>query len=156
MHEEAVDGLERDLREVLVRAMDRVPGLKPDDPLPSALGEDPPRLGGIPRELRELRLRALEHGDAPGEVERLLLVQPSNARMRVVGRAEALLRLALLVVLECLIDLEHGDGPAGLVGESDAVARGRRVDGEAHGERPRQARSRGASRRRPARSRRCP
>src|SRR6476659_3130887 len=51
VYEEAVDGLERHLREVFVRAMDRVPGLEPDDPLPSALAEDPPRLGGIACEL---------------------------------------------------------------------------------------------------------
>ena len=80
---------------------------------------------------------ALEHGHAPREVQRLLRVQASDAGMRVVGRAEALLRLALLVVLEGLLDLEHGDGPAGLVREGDAVSRRRRVDGEADGKRPR-------------------
>ena len=72
MDEQPVDGLERDLRQVLVRAMDRVAGLEPDDALPASLGEDPPRLGRVARELRELRLRPLEHGHATGEVERLL------------------------------------------------------------------------------------
>ena len=57
--------------------------------------------------------------------------------MRVVGRAEAVLRLALPVVLEGLVDVENGDRAAGLVGERDAVAgRGgvhREADGSAHG-----------------------
>ena len=133
MDEEPVDGLERDLRQVLVRAVDRVPGLEPDDALPPALGEDPARLGRIARELGELGPRPLEHGDAPGEVERLLRVEPRDAGMRVVGRAEAVLGLALLVVLEGLLDLEHGDRAAGLVGERDAIAARGGVDGEADG-----------------------
>ena len=82
---------------------------------------------------------ALEHGHAPCEVQRLLRVQPRDAGMRVVGRAEAVLRLALLVVLERLLDLEHGDRRAGLVGERDTIARRRRVDCEADGKRPRKA-----------------
>ena len=112
MDEQAVDGLERDLRQVLVRAVDRVARLEADDALPAALGEDPPRLGGVARELRELGAGALEHGHAAGEVQRLLRVEPRDAGMRVVGRAEAVLRLALLVVLERLLDLEHRERAA--------------------------------------------
>ena len=52
--EQPVDRLERDLRQVLVRAVDRVAGLEADDALPATLGEDPPRLGGVARELGEL------------------------------------------------------------------------------------------------------
>ena len=50
-----------------------------------------------------------------------------------------LLRLALLVVLERLLDLEHRERAAGLVGERDAISGGSRVDGEADRKRPRQA-----------------
>ena len=95
MDEEPVHGLERDLREVLVRAMDGIPRLKTDDAPPPALGEDPPRLRGVARQLGELRLRALEHRHAAGQVERLLAVQAGDARVCLVGRPEAELGLAL-------------------------------------------------------------
>ena len=79
----------------------------------------------------------LEYRDATGEVERLLRVQARDARVRVVGRAEAVLGLALLVVLVGLLDLENGDGVTRLVGERDAVTGGAestaRQTGSAHG-----------------------
>src|SRR5436309_12470240 len=49
---------------------------------------------------------------AAAEVERLLGVEPGDPGMLVVGRAEAALRLALLVVLVDLIDLEHRERTA--------------------------------------------
>ena len=156
MNEEPVDGLERDLREVLVRAVDRIACLEPDDALPPALREDPARLCGIARELGELRCRPLEHGHAAGEVERLLREEPRDARVRLVGRAEAVLGLVLAVVRVGLLDLEDGQSAAALVGERDAVSARRGVDGEAHGQRPRKATRRGASPRRRGRSRPCP
>ena len=55
--EQPVDGFERALRQVLVRPMNRVPGLEADYPPPSALGEQRPRLAGIPVKLREVRRR---------------------------------------------------------------------------------------------------
>ena len=75
----------------------------------------------------------LEHGHATGEVERLLRVQPRDAGVRLVGRAEAVLGLVLAVVLVGLLDLEDGQSAAALVGERDAVSARRGVDGEAHG-----------------------
>ena len=137
--EEAVDRLERDLRQVLVRTVDRVARLEPDDAAPAALGELGSRLGRVLRQLGERRLGPLEHRDASREVERLLLVQPRDTGMRIVGRAECLLRLPLSVVLVRLADVEHGDELAALVGERDTVARRRRLDGQADGQRPRQA-----------------
>src|SRR4029450_7031181 len=44
MDEQAVDGLERAFRQVLVRAVDRVAGLAADDPAPATLLERFPRL----------------------------------------------------------------------------------------------------------------
>ena len=58
MHEQPVHGLERDLRQVLVRAVDRVARLESDDALPAALGEDATRLGRVARELGERGRRA--------------------------------------------------------------------------------------------------
>ena len=136
MHEQTVHGLERHLREVLVGAVDRVARLEPDDPLPAALGDDPPRLGRILRKLREGRDGPLEHGDLAGEVEGLLRVQTGDTGVGLVGRAEAELGLTRLVVLESLLHVEHRDGLARLVAECDPVAGRRRVDGEAHGKSP--------------------
>ena len=139
-----------------MRAVDRVARLEADDALPAALGERRPRLRRVERELRERRLGPLEDGHAAGEVERLLRVEPGDAGMRVVGRAEAALGLALLVVLVGLVDLEHRERRPLVVGQRDLVAvrrasrpRGRRAA-------PTAARSRAASPRRRARSRARP
>src|SRR5205823_8607599 len=81
MHEQAVDGLERDLRQVLVRTMDRVSRLEADHPLPGALGEDPPRLRRIAGELGERLSGPLEDGHAAGQIDRLLRVEAGAARV---------------------------------------------------------------------------
>src|SRR5207245_2782197 len=78
---------------------DRVSGLETDDAAPAALGELRPGLRRILRQLREGRLRTLEDGHPTGQVQRLLLVEPCDAGMRLVGRAKRLLCLALPVVL---------------------------------------------------------
>ena len=85
---------------------------------------------------REVGLGPLEDGHRPGEVRGLLRVELRDAGMLAVGRAEALLRLALLVVGEDLLDLEHRERAAALVRERDAVARRRLGHGEADGQRP--------------------
>ena len=95
-----------------MRAMDRIPRLETDDAPPPTLGEDPPRLRGVARQLGELRLCALEHRHAAGQVERLLVVQAGDARVCLVGRPEEL-GLALSVVLVDLGDVEDGHGTAG-------------------------------------------
>ena len=74
MNEQPVDRFERDLRQVLVRAVDRVSRLEADDALPAALGELSARLEGRLGELRKRRLRELEDGDASRDVQRALLV----------------------------------------------------------------------------------
>ena len=82
---------------------------------------------------------ALEHGHRAGDVVVRLAVEPRHAGMSVVGRAEAPLRLALLVVAVDLLDLEDGERPAALVGERDPVSARLVLDGEADGQRPRKA-----------------
>ena len=139
MDEQAVDGFERDLGQVLVRAMDRVARLEADDAAPAALGELGPCLRRILRQLGEGRLRALEHGHAARKVQRLLLVQPCDPGMRLVGGAKRLLCLALLVVLVGLLDLEHREELAALIRERDPVTLRRSVDRKTDGQRPRQA-----------------
>jgi hypothetical protein len=137
--EQPVDRLERDLRQVLVRAVDRVPGLEADHAAPAALGERRAGLGGVERELRELGLGPLEHRHLAGEVPVVLREQAGHARVRVVGRAEAALGLALLVVLVDLLDVEHGEQAPRLVGQGDAIAGRWGRHREADGQRPRQA-----------------
>ncbi len=85
------------------------------------------------------RRYALEDRDAAAEIERLLVVEPRHARVLGVGRAEALLGLALGVVLEDLLHLERREQAALLVGEGDGVALWRLVHGQADGQRPGQA-----------------
>ena len=97
------------------------------------------RVSAIHRELGEGRLGPVEDRDAPGEVERMLRVEPRDAGVGVVGRAEAVLGLALLVVLVDLLDLEHGQRAALLVGEDDAVTLRSLVDRQADRQRPGQA-----------------
>src|SRR5207249_2115660 len=84
MDQETVDGLERALGQVLVRAVDWVTGLETDDPLPATVGKGRSGLRGIEGELRKGRLRALEDRHLAGEVERLLRVEPRDARMSLV------------------------------------------------------------------------
>ena len=136
MDQEAVDGLERTLGEVLVGPMDRVAGLEADDPFPAALGEGSAGVGRVERELGERRLRPLEDGYLAGQVERLLRVEPCNARMGLVGGAKRVPGLALLVVLVGLVHLEGGERLARLVGERGLVALGLVVDGETDRQRP--------------------
>ena len=81
-------------------------------------------------------LRAHEDRDLAGEIERVLRVEARDSGMRLVGRPEAALGLALLVVLEDLLDLEDGQRSSAAVGERDAVPCGRGLDGEADRERP--------------------
>ena len=59
--------------------------------------------------------------------------------MRLVGRAEAALGLVLRVVLVGARDVEHGQQPAVLVGQRDAVALRRLRHGERDGQRPQRA-----------------
>ena len=139
MDEQAVDSLQRDFGQVLVRAVDRVARLEADDATPPALGERGPRLGGVARELRVRRRHALEDRDTAAEIERLLVVQACDAGMLGIGRAEAPLGLPLLVVLEDLLHLERGEQAAVLVREGDDIALGRLVHGQAHGQRPGEA-----------------
>ena len=59
--------------------------------------------------------------------------------MGLVRGAEAVLGLPLPVVLVRLLDLEHGDRAAALIGERNPIACGSRVHRQADGKRPRQA-----------------
>jgi hypothetical protein len=137
--EEAVDGLEGALGQVLVRPVDRVARLEADDALPAALGEEGTCLPRILVQLGEGRGLPLEHRHGTGQVEAVLAVQPCDTRMLVARRQEAALGLELLVVPEDLLHLEHRDGAAALVGERHGVALGRRGNGEADRERPGEA-----------------
>src|SRR5262245_23305169 len=69
----------------------------------------------------------------------MLRVKAGDSGVRLVGGAKTALGLALLVVVEGFLDLEHRERPAALVCERDAVSLGGGLDGEADGERPREA-----------------
>src|SRR6266566_5170633 len=137
--QQSVDRFERALREVLVRAVDRVAGLEANHALPSTLCENRAGLRRIERKLRERRPCALEDRHFAGQIERLLLVEPGDAGVRRVRGPKRVPRLALLVVFEDLVHLEHGDRLARLVGQCDLVVGRRSVEGETDGQRPGQA-----------------
>src|SRR5262245_8048614 len=134
--EQAVDGLERALRQVLVRAVDRVTGLEADDAAPASFLERLARVRGIQGELGEGRRGAVEDGHLAGDVQPMLRVEARDSGMGLVRRAEAALGFALLVVFEHLLDLEDSQRRPFAVGEGDAVSFGRRFDGQAHRKRP--------------------
>ena len=69
----------------------------------------------------------------------MLGVQSRDPRVVLLGRPEAALGFALLVVAVDPLDIEDGELAAGLVREGDAVARGRGGNSEANGERPKQS-----------------
>ena len=122
-----------------MRPVDRIAGLEADHAPPAALGECRPRVGGVESQLRKRRGHPVEDRDPSGQVERVLLVQPGDAGVLAVGGPEAALGLPLLVIGVGVLDVEDGEQPAVLVGERDAVCLRSRLDGEADGERPRQA-----------------
>ena len=82
------------------------------------------------------RLGPVEDGHLAGEVQRMLAVQARDSGMCFVGRPEAALGLAFLVVLEDLVNLEDGQGSSVAVGQRDAVSLGCRFHGEADGKSP--------------------
>ena len=94
--EEAVDGLQGGLGEVLVRPVDRVSGLEPDDPLPAALGEERPGVARGPCAARGRTALPFEDGHGSGGVVIRLAVEARDAGMGVVRGAKALLRLRSL------------------------------------------------------------
>ena len=69
----------------------------------------------------------------------MLRVEPRDARVLSVGRPEAALGLALLVVGVDVLDVEDGKRAAALVGERDAVALGRLGNRQADRQGPREA-----------------
>jgi hypothetical protein len=139
MDEQAVHGLERTLRQVLVRAVDRVPRLEADDAAPALLGEERARLGRVSVELRKRRLEPLEDGHRPGDVTVVLGVEAGYAWVVSVGRPEGLLGLAVLVVLVDLLDVQDRQRATRPVGERDPVPGQNLVDRETDRKRPRQA-----------------
>src|SRR5207249_7688498 len=80
--QQAVDRLERDLRQVFVRAVDRVARLKADDALPAAAFELGARLRRVKGQLGKGRRRPIEDGDRPGDVQLRLTVETLDAGMR--------------------------------------------------------------------------
>ena len=76
---------------------------------------------------------------AARQVRGRLRVDARDARVGLLGRAEAQLGLAAAVVAERLGDVEHGHGGAVLVDQRDAIAARRGLDGQRHGQRPERA-----------------
>src|SRR5439155_19526900 len=89
MDEKAVDRLQGDLGQVLVRPVDGVPRLEPDDALPATLREGPACVRGVERERGNRRGRTLEYGDPARGVGRRRGVEAGDPGMRLVPRPEA-------------------------------------------------------------------
>src|SRR4029077_5292400 len=115
MDQEPVHGLERDLRQMLVRPMDRIPSLEGDDAAPTALREGCASVCRIEGGLRERRLLAPEDRDPAGEITTALLEQACHAGMRRVRGPETQFCLAPHVIREDILDLDNGDpAPSGV------------------------------------------
>src|SRR5207253_1617543 len=142
MDEETVDSLECGFRDVLVRSMDRVSGLKPDDRLPASLGELRSRLGWgekVGTKCSRL-LWQLDNANRARHTARALSQERSDAGvLGVLGPVDAL-RLELDVPVESLLHGEHPEKPPIRRVQSKLVARlGFGLGGKRHGDAPGEA-----------------
>src|SRR3954447_11353546 len=137
--EEAIGDLEGALRQVLVRSVDRVPGLEGDDALPAALLEC---LAGLLRREVALHERFLVVGQrvdlvGAGDAARALLEDCGDAGVLLVGRAIDVLCLRLEIALEDLGDVQAAERLVLVAGDLDGVSLGdAEVGGEGDRDRP--------------------
>ena len=153
MQQQAVDGLQRALLDVLVGAVHGVAGLEADDRLPAALGEGGARLLRVAAVLEELGvLLALEQTDRAAEQHLVLGVDGGDAGVLLLVGAVDEARFVLLVVLEGLsTSMTASALPASSVSAICLPSKRLRVLLRApkrHGQRPGQRRRRGACPRR--------
>jgi hypothetical protein len=91
MEQQAVDGLERNLLEILMGAMHGVPRLETDNGLPAFLVHQLPCFARCQAVFIELRVfRTLQHLHRTTEEHVALGKQPGHARVRLVSCAKAL------------------------------------------------------------------
>ena len=140
--DQAVRELEGELGQVLVSAVDRVPGLEARDPLPAALRDPGAQGAGCQAVGREGQvLRKGQHGDGTGH-------QPARPRQqvghpgvrRVLGPID-IARLEPRVALEDLAHVDHSPEAAVRVAQGRRAARlqgraHRLLHGQGEGERP--------------------
>src|SRR5215207_5656009 len=146
VEEEPVHGLQSALLDVLVGAVDGVPGLEADHPSPALLGEELPelvRLVVVAGERPVVRL-LLQERHLPAQEHLSLAVEGTYAGVLQVGRTVDLPRLALLLVGVAVLEEHRGDHApvAVLKGYLLALAYGVRLvlaDGERDGHAPHQA-----------------
>ncbi len=119
----SVDDLERALLDVLVGAMDRVPGLESDHRLPAAPGELGARLGRREAVLDEVVVcRQPQYTKLARRAEVSGLVQGLHTGVTEIPRAEDRVGLALAVAPEQTRHLQDGDRLAALLrNERDGV-----------------------------------
>jgi hypothetical protein len=136
---EAVRLLERELGEVLVRAVDRVARLEAGDLAPAPLGDRRAQLARREAEARERQvLGQRQHRDAPADERARPGHQVRDAGVGGVVRAVHLARLLERVAREDVLDLDHTPEPAARVVERRGRARVQAlvVGGEREGQRP--------------------
>src|SRR5438270_6795686 len=123
MDEEPVHAFERRLRDVLVRAVDRIPRLEADHRLPSALSEGGPR--GRGRQDVGLKLARVSGKVRDAHRARKAAValcgESGDAGMRAVGRTIHVAGLTLEVALEDLLDSQEPEHLATRPLERDVV-----------------------------------
>ena len=140
MQQQAVDGLERRLLDVLVSAVHRVPGLEADHRAPAALGEDPAGIDRIESELGEGGRRAPQQPHLAADEVGALGIEVRHSRMPGVGRPENELRLLVLVGRVHLPHLEDAEArPVGCRERHRAAEVGGIADAERDRHRPSEA-----------------
>ena len=140
MQQQALDGLERRLLDVLVGAVHRVPGLEPDHGAPAALGEGPAGVGGIERKLGEGGHGATQQPHVAADQEVSLRIEVRHPGMPGVGRPENESRLLLFGGRVHLPHLEEAEArPVGCRERHGAAEVGGIADAERDRHRPGQA-----------------
>jgi hypothetical protein len=124
VQQEAVDALHRHLLQVLVRAMHGISCLERDHRLPTELVETTASLQWRQAILVETIVRrTVHHLYGTADVHLALCVKPGDSRVRALGRAEAELCLAFLVVGVDVRDLHDTGELARGVRQRDLLAR---------------------------------
>ena len=124
VEQQAIDDLQRGLLNVLMRAMDGVTGLESDDCAPMSLCE---RCAGLRRVLAVgaellLQILALDDRDGAADQHVVLAIHGRDARVRLFGGAENVLRLNLLIVGVDLIHRQDAQMSAGLIHQHHFLA----------------------------------
>ncbi len=108
---------------VFVRPVDRVAGLKADDPLPTELMKYFSRLGRVETVIRKVgRRNPVDHRDFAAQQDVAAVEEILDARMGRVGRAVDPVGFFFLIVIKFFFQMQHGQGRATVIDQSHVLA----------------------------------